>query len=64
MTGTGPTELESGGPERDFVRTSPPYFELPGNDTTAAPEHCVIDLLNSAQLRGGWCASCLTRRWG
>jgi hypothetical protein len=34
------------------VWPSPPYFELPINKTTSAPERCEIDLLNSTQVSG------------
>ena len=52
MTKTNLNTLQTGISEHRFVWPSPPYFDLPANDPTSAPEQCVIDLLNGTHLSG------------
>ena len=52
MTDTDVNAYSQKDPESGFVWPSPAYFQLPNTETTVAPEPCVIDLLNGAQLTG------------
>jgi len=52
MSNTEPNDIGSGNSLPEFVWPSPPYFDLPSNDTTSTPEQCVMDRPKGVQLSG------------